>query len=154
MCWFRYKMQNSVIFSTNAFMRQSNAGSGQLMFGLCIITPLEMTASILLVFSISSIGFADRIRISACLPGSIVPVWLIKSRASAPFLVAILTTSDVLMPASTNNSSSWCRLFPATSSKFGISVSDRNIFLDHASSLWVARYYSNAVHFEDREYVL
>ena len=68
-------MQNLVIFSTaNAFMRQSNAGSGQLMFGLCIITPLEMTASILLVFAISSIGFADRIRISAYLLGSIVPV--------------------------------------------------------------------------------
>lgn len=43
-------------------------------FEFSIILPLEMTASILLVFSISSTGFADRIRISACLPGSIVPV--------------------------------------------------------------------------------
>jgi hypothetical protein len=41
---------------------------------LYIILPLEMTESIRFVFSISSTGFADRIRISACLPGSMVPV--------------------------------------------------------------------------------
>ena len=39
-------MQILVIFSTaNVFMRQSNTGSGQLMFGLRIITPLDGTSA-------------------------------------------------------------------------------------------------------------
>ena len=111
--------------------------SSYLMFGLSIILPLEMTASICLVFSISVTGFADRINISASLPGSMVPVWFIKSRASTPFLVAIFITSDVLIPASTNNSSSRCRLLPATRSRLGISVPDR-IFIPLSCIIFVS----------------